>query len=58
MSHMLAVPALELGHPVGLVVLMKSGDAAVHGPCLVGVSWRLSIIKPGTAATRTACQAS
>jgi hypothetical protein len=37
MPQMLAVPALELGHPVGLFVLMESGDAAVHSACLVGV---------------------
>jgi hypothetical protein len=27
---MLAVAALELGYPVALLVLMKSGDATVH----------------------------
>jgi hypothetical protein len=30
MSHVLAVAALKLRHPVRLVVLMESGDTAVH----------------------------
>lgn len=36
MPYVLAVPAFELGHPVRLVILMKSGDAAVHDACLSG----------------------
>lgn len=32
MANVLRVPALEIGHPVPLLVLMKSDDPPLHQP--------------------------
>jgi hypothetical protein len=42
MPDMLVVTALELSHPVLLVVLMEADDAALHGCSLVAEKRRLS----------------
>ena len=31
MANMLTVPTRQLGHPIGLVILVKADDSPVHG---------------------------
>ncbi len=48
MAHMLAMTALELGYPVVLVVLVKTGNTAFHRIACVCARVRATAIKPGT----------